>query len=151
MRIRILCMLMALLVCLATAGIAKPPAPPAPPPTPTIQFNFINDSDHTVTIKSSVLCIYTPSSTGVPGLSITLTGERTITNKFIDVEKVLPPGGRHSETRTYEFYYKISGAAGSVYWDGRTERQDSSPGPQVKTVTVRAINAAPWVQTTATK
>ncbi|HNV69869.1 MAG TPA: hypothetical protein PKO06_09240 [Candidatus Ozemobacteraceae bacterium] len=148
MRCRFLIIGLVLLVSFVASVTAKPPPPPPPP---SITFTFINDTDHTVKISSSVLCMYTPSSVSVPGLTITTTGERTITNQFIDVEKELPPGGRHTETRTYEFYYKISGAAGSVYWNGRTERQDSNPGAQVKTVTVRAISSAPWVQTTATK
>lgn len=147
MRVRNLVLLLVLIVSFATAGFAKPPSPPPP----TITFIFINDTDHAVKIKSTVLCIYTPTTTGVPGLSITTSGGRTITNQFIDVEKDLPPGGRYTETRTYEFYYKINGAGGSVYWNGRTESHEAYGGPQVKTVTVRAINGAPWVQTTVTR
>lgn len=143
-----LAMLFVLFVCLATIGIAKPPPPPPPP---SISFTLINDTDHTAKVSASVLCTYTPSTVGGFGVNITVTGDRTINNQFIDVSRELPPGGRHTETRTYEFYYKIAGAAGSVYWNGRTERTDSNPGAQVKTVTVRAINSAPWVETTATR
>ena len=120
----IICILTAVLLLagLAFAGSLSPP----PPPTTT--FTFYNDNDFPVKIRASVYLEYQKQNwdnASRPG-------------KFLDVEADVAPYGSYTRTEVYDRFYKGFGASGSVWFEGRTLRQDCSC-PGVKSVTVRAL------------
>lgn len=119
--------IIAVLAALILAGLAVAGSL-SPPPPPTTTFTFYNDNDFPVKIRASVYLEYQKQN----------WDNNSRPGKFLDVEADVAPYGSYTRTEVYDSFYKGFGAAGSVWFEGRTLRQDCSC-TGVKFVTVRAL------------
>ncbi len=101
----------------AFAGSLSPQAPP------TTNFTFYNDNDFPVKIRASVFL---------------QSKNPSLPARFLDVEANVAPYGTYTKTEVYEAHYRGVGASGSVWFEGRTLRQDCTC-QGVKNVSVRAL------------